>query len=124
MDLQAVRPDVDFLHFSVLDHLHKFIVADFGGRLGTSVHHIADHDKGDHGRKEHDHKVLAVGPLAAVSLLIVTAAAAAGTPAVSPVVVVALDITAEAVFLMEKISKHSYIHLFLSTAGVKILLSG
>ena len=124
MDLQAVRPDVDFLHFSVLDHLHKFIVADLGGRLGASVHHIADHDKGDHGRKEHDHKVLAVGPLAAVSLLIVAATAAAGTPAVSPVVVVALDIAAEAVFLMEKISKHSYIHLFLSTAGVKILLSG
>ena len=108
MNLQTIRADIDFLDLFVVDQLHEFVVTDPGRRLRPPVHHIADHNQCDHGRKEHDHQILAVGPFASISLLVIAApAAAAVSSAVVTVVVVTLEAAACAVFLMEKISKHS-----------------
>ena len=115
LDLQAVRADVDFLNFIVLDQLHKLVITDPGRALRAHVHHIADHHKGDHRRQEHDHEILAVRSLAAAAVIIiplaVSAAAAVSSVVRAALVVVAFEVISFFLLIIKKISKHSSITL-------------
>ena len=110
MDLQAVGAHVDLLHFAVLDQLHELVVADPRSRVRTVIHHIAYHDEGDHRREEHDHQILACRSLASVSAVVVAAVPVpASSAVVTAVIVISLDVFV-IVFVIIKISKHSFPH--------------